>query len=101
MEHIAGIPKLFVVEYSMTQSATYAHTLQAMAMNNRELIMKGQRHDYVPIGIFPTRAEADKFRVAFQPTLDEQAKLPIPDRDWQHISEVLDTLLPKDLNPKI
>jgi hypothetical protein len=97
---MTGIPKLFIVEYSLTQNATTARTLQAMMVNNREQLMKGNLHDRVPIGIFHTRAEADQFIFSVGPTLTEQAQFEFHSRDWQHISEVLYALLPKDLNPK-
>lgn len=100
MENITSIPKLFVVEYSMTQNATSVCTLQAMMVNNRKQLRKGNRHDCVPIGLFHSRAEADRFIVEFGPTLIEQAQFEFHSRNWQHISEVLETLLPEDLNPK-
>jgi hypothetical protein len=93
---MTSIPKLFAVEYSIMKNATYVCTLDAMLKNNRQRLLAGKVSDYVPIGLFDTRDEADKFIVAFQPTLDEQAQVELHRRDWRHISDVLDKLLPKD-----
>jgi hypothetical protein len=84
----------------MTQNATTVRTLQAVMVNNREQLMKGNVRDCLPIGIFHSRADADHFIVAVRPTLDEQAQFEFKNRDWRHISEVLYELLPKDLNSK-
>ena len=100
MENITEVPTLFVVEYSMTQNATYRRTLQSMVLSNRNDLMRGNLHDRVPVGIFHTRAEADEFIFEFGPTLTEQAQFEFHSRNWKHISEVLYSLLPKDLNPK-
>jgi hypothetical protein len=91
-------PKLFIVEYSMIQNATNIGTLDVVMENNRENLMKGNVSDYVPIGLFNSRAEADQFKIAFQPTLDEQAQFEFKNRKWRHISEVLSKLLSIDHN---
>ena len=97
---MTNIPKLFAVEYSLIQNAINIRTLHAVVANNRRNLLNGIVSDYVPIGLFNSRAEADSFRVAFQPTLEEQAQLEFKSRNWSHISEVLNKLLPDDLNSK-
>jgi hypothetical protein len=97
---MTDILKLFVVEYSMFQNATHVSTVGRMVRNNREGVMRGETNDYRPIGLFPTRAEADQFIVAFQPTLDKQAQVEFKSRNWRHIADVLLMLLPEDLNSR-
>ncbi len=54
---------LFVVEYSLLSDAFQVHSIRAMTANNLKNIAKGHSSDYLPIGVFKNRQDADKFYV--------------------------------------
>jgi len=55
------ITKLIVVEYSVKQKAFHSHTVKSMLEANTENGLLGIETDYIPIGLFETRNEADEF----------------------------------------
>src|ERR1043165_8828987 len=85
--------KAFVVEYSITQDATHVRTLRAMLENNRRNLGNGLSMDYVPIGLFGSRADAESFVNEFQMTLAREAQLQAKTYNWRRISEIVDELL--------
>lgn len=53
--------ELFVVEFSVNQQAFHKHTISEMLeVNIRTIFLRG-KSDYLPIGIFNTSDDADKF----------------------------------------
>src|SRR6185503_1516884 len=90
--------KLFVFEYSVTQNASHVRTLGAVLNNNRRNLAKGAASDYVPVGLFRTREEVDKFELDFRRTLAQDAQLQFTSRNWHSVAEILERLLPRDLN---
>lgn len=88
--------KLFVIEYSVTTDATHIRTLGSVIENNRKNLATGLASNYLPIGLFQTREEADAFYVEFYKVLAQDAS--IQSRNWSHVSEVVDRLLPSLLS---
>jgi len=89
---------VFAVEYSLSQNATHILSLRAMVANNRKNVLRAMRSDYVPIGLFNSREDAERFDLEFRPTLDEQAQREFKNRNWSHISQILTELLAKYSN---
>lgn len=90
--------KLFVVEYSITQGATHVRSLRKMIANNLSNLASGLSSDYVPIGLFETREQADSFVIHFHQGLDREAQLAHSSRNWHRVREIAVGLLPKILN---
>lgn len=85
--------KFFAVEYSMTSNSVHRRSLRKVLENNQNNLRKGHSSDFVPIGLFHTREEADRFIEQFNHTLAEQAQTEFHSRDWQHVAEVVERLL--------
>ena len=85
----------FAVEYSMTLNSVHRRSLLKVIENNQSNIKKGYSSDFVPIGLFPSREEADRFIEQFNHTLSEQAQIEFHSRDWQNVAEVVEKLLAK------
>lgn len=90
--------KLFVVEYSITQDATHVRSLRKMIANNLSALALGRTSDYVPIGLFEAREQADLFVVNFRQGLDAEAQLAHGTRNWHRVRDIAAELLPKLLN---
>jgi hypothetical protein len=52
---------VIVVEFSVKQDAFHKHTLHRMVLSNIKNILRGKETDYLPIGVFETHEEADKY----------------------------------------
>jgi hypothetical protein len=92
--------KLFVVEYSITQDATHVRSLAKVIENNLNNLGNGQCADYVPIGLFLSRDQADLFCVHFRQGIDEDFQGAWQTRhNWKRVRDVAEELLPKQLNP--
>jgi hypothetical protein len=85
--------KFFAVEYSMTLNAVHRRSLRKVIENNQGNLRKGYSSDFVPIGLFPSREEADRFIEQFNHTLAEQAQTEFHSRDWRHVADVVEKLL--------
>lgn len=68
---------LFAVEYSMTSNSVHRRSLRKVIENNQRNLSNGHSSDYVPIGLFLSREEADRFIEQFSRTLAEQAQIRI------------------------
>ena len=77
--------KLFVVEYSVRENAAMIRTLDNVVRDNIRNVKKGLSKDYLPVGFFGSRAEADRFHARLASVLAEQDGLPVASRDWQRI----------------
>ena len=63
------IDQYIVVEYSANQNCFHLETVEDMISRNRtDLLERGQQASFLPVGIFPTRAQACSF-------LQEQLKI--------------------------
>jgi hypothetical protein len=85
--------RLFAVEYSMTLNSVHRRSLRKVIENNQSNLRKGHSSDFVPIGLFPSREEADRFIERFSHTLAEQGQMQFHSRDWRHVADVVDDLL--------
>ncbi len=56
--------ELIVVEFSLSQKCFHKHTIGQMIETNQFNMMKRKQTDYVPVGVFNTHDEADKFIAA-------------------------------------
>lgn len=73
--------KLFVVEYSIRQNSVSRSTLSNVIENNLKNVRRGHAYEYVPIGLFPPKEDADRFIEHFNHTLAEQAQFEFHSRD--------------------
>lgn len=69
-----------------------------MIANNRSNLARGLPKDYVPIGLFRDRQAADSFVIDFRLECDKEAQLALGSRNWHRIREIIEGLLPRDLN---
>lgn len=91
--------KLFVVEYSITQGATHVRSLRKMIEHNLYNLGNGQASDYLPIGLFLSREQADTFCVYFRQGIDQDFQGASETRhNWRRIRDIAEELLPKHLN---
>jgi len=68
-----------------------------MAENNLRNLGEGRYTDYLPIGIFLTRDQADNFCVRLRQRQDEVGWSQ-SNRDWRLMQEIVVDLLPRQLN---
>lgn len=80
--------KLFVVEYRIKQDATHVRSLGKMIANNLNNLAIGLSSDYVPIGLFHTREQADLFVIHFRQGLDAEAQLAHGTRNWHRVRDI-------------
>jgi len=85
--------RFFAVEYSMTLNSVHRRSLRKVIENNQSNLRRGHASDFVPIGLFSSRDEADRFIEQFNHTLAEQAQVEFRSRDWQLIADVVERLL--------
>ena len=85
--------RLFAVEYSMTLNPVHRRSLKKVIENNQSNLRKGHSSDFVPIGLFSSREEADRFIEHFSHTLAEQAQTEFHSRDWRHVADVVEDLI--------
>jgi hypothetical protein len=84
---------LFAVEYSMTLNSVHRRSLRKVIENNRTNLRRGHSSDFVPIGLFPSGEEADRFIELFSRTLAEQAQIQFHSRDWRRVADVVEDLI--------
>jgi len=85
--------KLFVVEYSVRENAVMIRTLENVVKDNVRNVKKALSKDYLPVGIFNSRDEADRFHATINLVLAEEGELPFETRDWHRIGECLEQAL--------
>lgn len=90
--------KMFVVEYSMKEDATHIRSLRRMVANNLSNLASGLSKDYVPIGLFLTRDQADSFVFSFRQGLDRDAQVASSGRNWHRVRDIILDLLPNPPN---
>ena len=99
MHTLGGDPlRYFAVEYSMTLNSVHRRSLRKVIENNQNNLRKGLSSDFVPIGLFASREEADSFIEQFNHTLANQAQLAFHSRDWQHVANVVQGLIDRITN---
>jgi hypothetical protein len=85
--------KLFVVEYSVRENAVMIRTLENVVKDNIKNVKRALNKDYLPVGFFNSRDEADRFHAALNLILVEEGELPFESRNWQRIGECLERAL--------
>ncbi len=90
--------KLFIVEYSLTENATMIRTLEKVLEDNIGNVKNGQPKDYLPVGIFNSRQDAEQFLTEFLSVIVPEGELEFRSRNWKRISECLEAAFKKSLN---
>lgn len=87
---------LFVVEYSVSTDAFHTRSLRKVLSNNLITVSKGDKSDYLPVGIFKNREDADKFVYKVGIKLAKSAqRLTRKDgtRNFVRISEIIESVV--------
>jgi hypothetical protein len=79
--------KLFVVEYSFREGTTSIRTLENVLRDNYKKICNGISKDYLPVGLFKSREDADRFDLHFHTVIAPQAQLDSGSRRWKQIAD--------------
>lgn len=79
--------KLFVVEFSVNEKAVLIRTLENVIKDNIKNVKKGLSKDYLPLGFFDSRNEADRFHAQLNVVLSGFGELRVDDNDWKRIGE--------------
>ncbi len=90
--------KFFVVEYSMTKNTTSIRTLENVLRDNIRNVHNGMPKDYLPVGLFNSREEADRFDQQFSLIIVPEAQLEFRSRNWRRIAECLEETLGRALD---
>lgn len=85
--------KLFVVEYSVTENTTSIRTLENVLRDNYKKVCNGVPKDYLPVGIFKSRADAERFDLHFHTFVIPEAQLMARSQRWKHIAACFATEL--------
>jgi hypothetical protein len=79
--------KLFVVEYSVRENTTSIRTLENVLRDNYKKIINGVAKDYLPVGVFKSRPDADRFDLHFHTFIVPQAQLMSQTQRWKQIAD--------------
>jgi|SRR5437870_4900633 len=90
---VNGAMKLFVVEYSFREKTTSIRTLENVLRDNYKKICNGVSKDYLPVGLFKSRKDADRFDLHFHAVILPQAQLEFGSRCWRQIADCFATEL--------
>jgi hypothetical protein len=90
--------KLYVLEYSLTENGTLIRILGNVLKDNIRNVRNQQPKDYLPVGIFNSREDAERFRDQFLLIIVPEGQLEFRSRDWKRISECLEKGLERSLN---
>lgn len=90
--------KLYVLEYSLKENGTLIRTLENVIKDNIRNVRNKQPKDYLPVGIFNSREDADRFRDQFLLTIVPEGELEFGSRNWKRISECLEEAFERSLN---
>jgi hypothetical protein len=101
MSALNSAMKLFVVEYSLTENATMIRTLEKVLMDNISNVRNGQPKDYLPVGIYNSRKDAERVRAQFLLIIVPEGESEFRSRNWKRISECLEEALERSLNREL
>ncbi len=90
---VNGAMELFVVEYSFREKTTSIRTLENVLRDNYKKICNGVPKDYLPVGLFKSRKDADRFDFHFHTVILPQAQLEFGSRSWKQIADCFATEL--------
>jgi len=85
--------KLFVLEYSVTENTTSIRTLENVLRDNYKKVCNGVPKDYLPVGIFKSRTDAERFDLHFHTFVIPEAQLMAGSQRWKHIADCFATEL--------
>ena len=85
--------KLFVVEYSVTENTTSIRTLENVLRDNYKKVCNGVPKDYLPVGIFKSRTDAERFDLHLHTFVIPEAQLMAARQRWKHIADCFATEL--------
>lgn len=84
---VNGAMRMFVVEYSVLENAIHIGTLENVLRNNHKNICNNVRKDYLPVGIFKSREDADRFELHFYKSIAPEAQLMADSQRWRHVAD--------------
>jgi hypothetical protein len=85
--------KFFVVEYTLREDSTSIRTLENVLRDNYKRIRNGVPKDYLPVGLFKSRADAERYSLYFQSDVAPQAQLEAGSRKWKQIGDCFENEL--------
>ena len=69
-----------------------------MLKDNIRNVKNGQPKDYLPVGVFNSREEVDRFDEQFRLVIVSESQLEFRSRNWRRIAECLEQSLGRLLN---
>jgi len=85
--------KFFVVEYTLREDTTSIRTLENVLRDNYKRIRNGVPKDYLPVALFKSRADAERYSLHFQTDVAPQAQLEAGSRNWKQIGDCFENEL--------
>jgi hypothetical protein len=85
--------KFFVVEYTLREDTTSIRTLENVLRDNYKRIRNGAPKDYLPVAVFKTYAEAERYSLYFQTVVAPQAQSASGSRNWKQIGDCFENEL--------
>lgn len=85
--------KFFVVEYTLREDTTSIRTLENVLRDNYKRIRNGVPKDYLPVALFKSRADAERYSLHFQTNVAPQAQLEAGSRNWKQIGDCFENEL--------
>jgi hypothetical protein len=90
--------KLYALEYSVKENTTHLRTWENVLKDNIHNVRNGQSKDYLPVGVFHSREEAERFRIQLLLILEENQP-EVGGLDWKRIADCLEEALERFLSP--
>ncbi len=88
--------KLFVVEYSVSEeNSPSVRTLEKVLIDNIDNVRRGLPKDYLPVGLFVSREDADRFVEKFNFILAREDQTAMR---WQRLADILQNSLQEFLS---
>jgi len=85
--------KFFVVEYTLREDTTSIRTLENVLRDNYKRIRNGVSKDYLPVAVFKSHADAQRYSLHFQTVVAPQAQLEAGSRNWKQIADCFENEL--------
>jgi hypothetical protein len=79
--------EFFIVEYSVRENAIHIGTLKNVLRNNHKNICNDVPKDYLPVGIFKSREDADRVEMHFYTNVVPEAQLMSDSQRWRHVAD--------------
>jgi hypothetical protein len=85
--------KFFVVEYTLREDTTSIRTLENVLRDNFKRIRNGVSKDYLPVGVFKSYSDAERYSLYFQTVVAPQARLESGSRNWKQVGDCFENEL--------